>query len=54
MGDVVNPVNFRVYGASNLRVVDGSIWRESPSTNPQATNMMLGRLVGTSILDNKG
>jgi fatty acid omega-hydroxy dehydrogenase len=53
-GNVVDPVDFSVFQATNLRVVDGSIWRESPSTNPQATNMMLGRLAGVKILDKRG
>jgi choline dehydrogenase-like flavoprotein len=53
-GDVVDPVDFSVFQATNLRVVDRSIWRESPSTNPQATNMMLGRLAGATILAKRG
>lgn len=35
--------NLRVIGIDGLRVVDGSTFRISPGTNPQATLMMLGR-----------
>ncbi|XP_047331716.1 protein HOTHEAD-like [Impatiens glandulifera] len=34
---------YKVYGVERLRVVDGSIFDETPGTNPQATYMMLGR-----------
>ncbi|PHT47115.1 (R)-mandelonitrile lyase-like [Capsicum baccatum] len=42
--------NLRVIGIDGLRVVDGSIFRVSPGTNPQATLLMLGRYVGTVML----
>ncbi|XP_047331715.1 protein HOTHEAD-like, partial [Impatiens glandulifera] len=34
---------YKVYGVERLRIVDGSIFDETPGTNPQATYMMLGR-----------
>ncbi|XP_057821263.2 (R)-mandelonitrile lyase-like [Cryptomeria japonica] len=40
----------RVQGVPNLRVVDNSIFKYSPGTNPQATTMMLGRYMGIHIL----
>ncbi|XP_057821264.1 (R)-mandelonitrile lyase-like [Cryptomeria japonica] len=39
-----NPENIK------LRVVDGSIYKDSPGTNPQATTMMLGRYMGVKIV----
>jgi len=42
VGKVVDQ-NLRVLGIDGLRVVDGSIFRVSPGTNPQATLLMLGR-----------
>eukprot|EP01018_Ginkgo_biloba_P012634 Gb_38452 [translate_table: standard] len=36
---------YHVLGADALRVIDGSTFNFSPGTNPQATVMMLGRLV---------
>ncbi|GLJ35384.1 hypothetical protein SUGI_0711640 [Cryptomeria japonica] len=41
---------YLVKGVDNLRVVDGSIFKDSPGTNPQATTMMLGRYMGIHIL----
>lgn len=35
----------KVMGVGSLRVVDGSTFSVSPGTNPQATLMMMGRLV---------
>ncbi|KAL4570830.1 hypothetical protein LXL04_026493 [Taraxacum kok-saghyz] len=35
--------NYKVIGIDSLRVIDGSTFRNSPGTNPQATVMMLGR-----------
>ncbi|GLJ35804.1 hypothetical protein SUGI_0718900 [Cryptomeria japonica] len=41
---------FQVKGVDGLRVVDNSIFKDSPGTNPQATIMMLGRYAGIRIL----
>lgn len=35
--------DYKVLGIDKLRVVDGSIFNESPGTNPQATVLMMGR-----------
>lgn len=35
--------DYKVIGVDSLRVIDGSTFRNSPGTNPQATVMMLGR-----------
>ncbi|KAL8207784.1 hypothetical protein R6Q57_007196 [Mikania cordata] len=35
--------DYKVIGIDSLRVIDGSTFRNSPGTNPQATVMMLGR-----------
>ncbi|GLJ35808.1 hypothetical protein SUGI_0719000 [Cryptomeria japonica] len=40
----------RSIGVDNLRVVDNSIFKDSPGTNPQATTMMLGRHMGVHIV----
>lgn len=42
VGKVVDS-DYRVIGVESLRVIDGSTFRYSPGTNPQATVMMLGR-----------
>ncbi|XP_010685404.2 protein HOTHEAD [Beta vulgaris subsp. vulgaris] len=42
--------DYRVFGVDRLRVVDGSTFRTSPGTNPQATVMMMGRYMGVKIL----
>lgn len=42
VGQVVK-TDYEVIGVHRLRVIDGSTFRESPGTNPQATVMMLGR-----------
>jgi choline dehydrogenase len=42
VGQVVD-LDYKVFGIDALRVVDGSTFRFSPGTNPQATVMMLGR-----------
>ncbi|KAI5668085.1 hypothetical protein M9H77_17938 [Catharanthus roseus] len=42
VGKVVDR-NFRVFGVDALKVVDDSTFTMSPSTNPQATLLMLGR-----------
>lgn len=42
VGQVVD-LDYKVFGTDALRVVDGSTFRFSPGTNPQATVMMLGR-----------
>jgi fatty acid omega-hydroxy dehydrogenase len=39
---VVNS-DYKVLGVNRLRIVDGSVFDESPGTNPQATVMMMGR-----------
>lgn len=49
VGKVVGP-DHKVLGVQRLRVVDGSIFRDSPGTNPQATVMMMGRYMGVKIL----
>ncbi|XP_057821253.1 (R)-mandelonitrile lyase-like [Cryptomeria japonica] len=51
-GLVVNE-RYLVKGVDNLRVVDGSIYKDSPGTNPQATTMMLGRYMGIHILQER-
>ncbi|XP_057821260.2 protein HOTHEAD-like [Cryptomeria japonica] len=51
-GLVVNE-RYLVKGVDNFRVVDGSIYKDSPSTNPQATTMMLGRYMGIHILQER-
>lgn len=43
--DIVIDKRHRVKGVDNLRVVDSSIFKDSPGTNPQATTMMLGRYI---------
>ncbi|KAJ6706417.1 hypothetical protein OIU79_010959 [Salix purpurea] len=40
----------KVLGAHRLRIVDASVFDESPGTNPQATIMMMGRYMGLKIL----
>ncbi|KAF9615112.1 hypothetical protein IFM89_021683 [Coptis chinensis] len=49
VGKVVDK-KYRVLGVDRLRVVDGSVYNESPGTNPQATVMMMGRYMGVKIL----
>ncbi|XP_052181351.1 protein HOTHEAD-like isoform X2 [Diospyros lotus] len=49
VGKVVSP-DHKVLGVQSLRVIDGSTFRESPGTNPQATVMMMGRYMGVKIL----
>lgn len=49
VGKVVD-TKYKVLGVDRLRVVDGSIFTESPGTNPQATVMMMGRYMGVKIL----
>ncbi|XP_020084497.1 protein HOTHEAD-like isoform X3 [Ananas comosus] len=41
--------DYRVLGVDALRVIDGSTFKNSPGTNPQATVMMLGRYMGIKI-----
>ncbi|KAL2899545.1 Protein HOTHEAD [Bienertia sinuspersici] len=41
--------DYRVLGVHRLRVLDGSTFKESPGTNPQATVMMMGRYMGLKI-----
>jgi len=52
MGSVVDK-DYKVFGVSGLRVVDGSTLVESPGTNPMATLMMLGRYQGLKIIDER-
>ncbi|XP_047331717.1 protein HOTHEAD-like [Impatiens glandulifera] len=52
VGRVVNN-EYKVYGVDRLRVIDGSIFNESPGTNPQATIMMIGRYMGVKILTDR-
>ncbi|KAL7100120.1 hypothetical protein ACP275_09G127900 [Erythranthe tilingii] len=49
VGKVVDP-DYRVIGVDRLRVIDGSTFKVSPGTNPQATVMMMGRYMGVKIL----
>ncbi|KAF5800725.1 putative glucose-methanol-choline oxidoreductase, FAD/NAD(P)-binding domain superfamily [Helianthus annuus] len=42
--------DYKVIGIDSLRVIDGSTFRNSPGTNPQATVMMLGRYMGVKIM----
>ncbi|KAF3647771.1 Protein HOTHEAD [Capsicum annuum] len=49
VGKVIAP-DHRVLGVNRLRVIDGSTFKESPGTNPQATVMMMGRYMGVKIL----
>lgn len=37
--------NYKVVGVGGLRVIDSSTLLNSPGTNPQATMMMIGRLI---------
>ncbi|KAF0899067.1 hypothetical protein E2562_012919 [Oryza meyeriana var. granulata] len=49
VGKVVDQ-QYRVFGVSGLRVIDGSTFFRSPGTNPQATVLMMGRYMGVKIL----
>ncbi|XP_073036317.1 protein HOTHEAD-like [Primulina eburnea] len=49
VGKVVSS-DYKLLGADNLRVIDGSTFYNSPGTNPQATVMMMGRYMGVKIL----
>ncbi|KAI5665459.1 hypothetical protein M9H77_15312 [Catharanthus roseus] len=49
VGKVVSP-EYKVLRVRRLRVVDGSVFTDSPGTNPQATVMMMGRYMGVKIL----
>ncbi|XP_073136073.1 (R)-mandelonitrile lyase-like [Henckelia pumila] len=49
VGKVIDK-NLKVIGIDGLRVVDGSIFKVSPGTNPQATLLMMGRHVGLKLL----
>ncbi|PIA43025.1 hypothetical protein AQUCO_02000460v1 [Aquilegia coerulea] len=49
VGKVVDR-DYRVMAVNSLRVVDGSVFPDSPGTNPQATVMMMGRYMGVKIL----
>ncbi|CAN6450220.1 unnamed protein product [Victoria cruziana] len=52
VGRVVDK-QYRVYGISALRVIDGSTFSVSPGTNPQATLMMLGRYAGITLMERR-
>ncbi|XP_068643484.1 (R)-mandelonitrile lyase-like [Aristolochia californica] len=52
VGSVVDK-EYRVYGVSGLRVVDGSTLSISPGTNPMATLLMLGRYQGRKIINER-
>ncbi|XP_059636230.1 sinalpyl alcohol oxidase Nec3-like [Cornus florida] len=52
VGKVVDDA-FRAIGINSLRIVDGSTFRVSPGTNPQATLMMLGRYVGLKMQEER-
>ncbi|PWA79553.1 oxygen-dependent choline dehydrogenase, FAD/NAD(P)-binding domain protein [Artemisia annua] len=55
-GCLVNKVvdsQLKVIGVDSLRVVDVSTFFNSPGTNPQATVLMLGRYIGTKILNER-
>ncbi|XP_075505290.1 (R)-mandelonitrile lyase-like [Primulina tabacum] len=49
VGKVIDK-NLKLIGIDGLRVVDGSIFKVSPGTNPQATLLMMGRHVGLKLL----
>ncbi|CAK7356858.1 unnamed protein product [Dovyalis caffra] len=49
VGKVVNR-EYKVLGVNRLRIVDGSVFNESPGTNPQGTVLMMGRYMGLKIL----
>lgn len=51
--DFVVDQRYLVKGVDGLRIVDGSTFKSSPGTNPQATVMMLGRYVGIKILQER-
>ncbi|KAM0933548.1 putative glucose-methanol-choline oxidoreductase, FAD/NAD(P)-binding domain superfamily [Dioscorea sansibarensis] len=50
VGKVVDGDNYKVIGVERLRVVDSSLFLESPGTNPQATVLMLGRMTGVKMI----
>ncbi|CAL8078423.1 unnamed protein product [Prunus armeniaca] len=45
--------NFRVTGINALRVVDGSAFPSTPASHPQGFYLMLGRYVGTKIVQER-
>ncbi|GLJ22454.1 hypothetical protein SUGI_0422630 [Cryptomeria japonica] len=51
--DFVVDQRYLVKGVDGLRIVDGSTFKFSPGTNPQATTMMLGRYIGIKILQER-
>ncbi|KAJ9550864.1 hypothetical protein OSB04_014909 [Centaurea solstitialis] len=56
-GCLVNKVvdgELKVIGINALRVLDGSVFSDSPGTNPQATLLMLGRYIGMKIQNARG
>ncbi|GMJ06562.1 hypothetical protein like AT5G51930 [Hibiscus trionum] len=52
VGKVVDR-DYKVLGVDSLRVIDASTFHATPGTNPQATVMMLGRLMGVRILKDR-
>ncbi|KZV43456.1 (R)-mandelonitrile lyase-like [Dorcoceras hygrometricum] len=48
VGKVIDK-NLKVIGLDGLRVVDGSVFKVSPGTNPQATLLMMGRYIHISL-----
>ncbi|XP_039142628.1 protein HOTHEAD-like isoform X1 [Dioscorea cayenensis subsp. rotundata] len=53
VGKVVDK-DYKIIGVGNLRVGDSSLFVESPGTNPQATVMMLGRMMGVKMITERG
>ncbi|MBA0657398.1 hypothetical protein Goklo_009683, partial [Gossypium klotzschianum] len=53
VGKVVDE-DYKVIGVDGLRVIDASTFSSTPGTNPQATVMMLGRIVDAFIPHKKG
>ncbi|XP_050373939.1 (R)-mandelonitrile lyase 1-like [Argentina anserina] len=52
VGKVVDS-SLRVMGIDGLRIVDASTFNFTPGTNPQASLMMLGRYIGTKMLQQR-
>ncbi|KAJ3172827.1 hypothetical protein HK101_011123 [Irineochytrium annulatum] len=48
LGDVLDE-EFRVKGVAGVRVIDASAMRDVPEGNPQATVMMMGKVVGRAV-----
>ncbi|XP_021803577.1 (R)-mandelonitrile lyase 2-like, partial [Prunus avium] len=52
VGEVLDD-DFRVTGINALRVVDGSTFPSTPASHPQGFYLMLGRYVGSKILQER-